>query len=54
MAFDATITEQEMDQASQSFVQGLRGDSHEIEPDLSVDGLKDSLLSKFLRLIGVV
>lgn len=51
MAFDTTITENEMDPASQSFVQGLRN-SQDIEPDLSVDGLSESLLSRIMSLFG--
>ena len=52
MAFDNTITEQDMDSASKTFVQGLRGeDSH--EPDLTVDGLSDSILSRLLGLFGI-
>lgn len=52
MAFDTTITENDLDNASQSFVQGLRG-TQDIEPDLSVDGLSESLLSRFLGLFGI-
>ena len=50
MAFENTITEQDMDAGTQQFVQGLRGDTADIEPDLAVDGLTDSILS---RLIGL-
>lgn len=52
MAFDTTITENDLDNSSQTFVQGLRG-SHDIEPDLAVDGLSDSLLSRLLGLFGI-
>jgi len=52
MAFDKTITEQDMDAGAQQFVQGLRGDSADIEPDLAVDGLTDSILSRILGLFG--
>lgn len=52
MAFDTTITENDLDNASQSLVQGLRG-TRDIEPDLSVDGLSESLLSRFLGLFGI-
>lgn len=54
MAFESTITEQDTDTASQAFVQGSRGNKHDVEPDLTVDGLSDSILSKLLRLIGLV
>lgn len=52
MAFDTTITENDLDNASQTLVQGLRG-NQDIEPDLSVDGLSDSLLSRLLGLFGI-
>ena len=50
MAFESTITEQDMDESSQHFVQNLRGASEGIEPDLAVDGLSDSILARLLRL----
>jgi len=37
MAFENTITEQDMDPQTQAFVQGLRGDLGDMEPDLSVE-----------------
>lgn len=52
MAYENTITEKDLDKASQSFVQGLRGDG-DLEPDLVVDGLSDSIVSRFLRLFGI-
>ena len=51
MAFENTITEQDMDAASQSMVQGFRGEKSDYEPDLSVDGLSDSILVRLLRLL---
>ena len=51
MALENTITEQDMDQASLTFVQGFRSEDTDHEPDLAVDGLSESLLSRFLRLI---
>ncbi|MDH3276251.1 MAG: hypothetical protein OEM99_17105 [Gammaproteobacteria bacterium] len=53
MAFEQTITEQDMDANAQQLVQGFRGESGEIEPDLAVDGLSDSILSRLLGLFGV-
>ena len=50
MAFESTITEQDMDAASQTFVQGPHGDKGDFEPDLAVDGLSDSILARLLRL----
>ena len=53
MAFENTITEQDMDANAQNFVQGFRNENHELEPDLSVDGLSESILSRVLSLFGV-
>jgi hypothetical protein len=53
MAFEKTITERDLDATAQQFVQGLRDDCREIEPDLAVDGLSDSILSRLLGLFGV-
>ncbi len=53
MAFENTITENDLDANSQHFVQGLRGDYPDTDPDLAVDGLTDSVLSRLLGLFGV-
>lgn len=53
MAFENTITEHDMDANSRQFVQGLRGDASDIEPDLAVDGLSESILSRLMGLFGV-
>ncbi len=53
MAFDNTVTEYDMDANSQQFAQGFRGDAGEFEPDLAVDGLSESILSRILGLFGV-
>ncbi|MGI9232519.1 MAG: hypothetical protein ACR2RD_02715 [Woeseiaceae bacterium] len=53
MAFENTITEQDMDAGAKQFVQGLRNDAADIEPDLAVDGLTDSILSRLLGLFGI-
>lgn len=53
MAFENTITEKDLDASSQHFVQGLRADNYDGEPDLAVDGLSDSILSRFLGLFGI-
>jgi hypothetical protein len=50
MGWDSTITEQDMDTASLQFVQGIGKDKGDIEPDLAVDGLSESILS---RLLGI-
>lgn len=52
MAFETTITEKDLDASSRLYVQGLRTDGLDAEPDLSVDGLSDSILSRFLGLFG--
>jgi hypothetical protein len=52
MAFENTITEADMDANSEQFVQGLRGDLVDMEPDLSVDGLSESILSRIMGLFG--
>jgi hypothetical protein len=53
MAFETTITENDLDANSQKFVQGLRADGLDSEPDLTVDGLSDSILSRLLGLFGI-
>jgi hypothetical protein len=53
MAFESTITEQDMDPAAQKFVQGLRAENTDFEPDLSVDGMSESILSRFLGMFGI-
>ena len=51
MAYDSTITEHDLDNTSRTLVNGLRGDGA-VEPDLDVDGLSDSFLSRILGLFG--
>ncbi len=51
MGFENTTTEQDMDAASQQFVRGFRDDNKDFEPDLAVDGLSESIISRFIRLI---
>ena len=45
-----TITEHDMDPAARQFVQGFRNDTRDMEPDLAVDGLSESILSKLIQL----
>ena len=52
MAFENTITEYDMDAISQQIVQGQRGDTTDLEPDLTVDGLSESIFSRILGLFG--
>ncbi len=51
MGLENTITEQDLDAAAERFVQRCRQDSNEIELDLAVDGLSESIVSRFMRLI---
>jgi hypothetical protein len=52
MAFENTITEYDMDANAQQFAQGQRNDASDFEPDLAVDGLSESILSRILGLFG--
>ncbi|MGB5740391.1 MAG: hypothetical protein WBM54_13700 [Woeseia sp.] len=45
-AVDNTITEQDLDAGAKQFVSILRGEDVEVDSDLSVDGLSDSLMSR--------
>ncbi len=51
MSLDSTITEQDLDATSQPLCQGLSNDNKNLEPDLAVDGLSESFVSRFIRLI---
>lgn len=53
MAFDNTITEQDMDASAQQLVQDFRGEISDYEPDLSVDGLSGGFFSRLLGLFGI-
>ncbi len=53
MAFDNTITEMDLDADTQVFVEGLGTDGQDGGPDLTVDGMSDSILSRLLGLFGV-
>jgi len=53
MAFENTITEEDLDPNTRNYVQGLRADNFDAEPDLVVDGLSDSILSRILGLFGI-
>ena len=52
MAVENTITESEMDAKSQRLVQGLREEGPEFEPDLDVEGMSDSILSRIFGLFS--
>ena len=53
MAFDNTVTEQDMSGNAQQIVESLRSEGAEKEPDLAVDGLSESILSRLLGLFGI-
>ena len=53
MAFENTITEDELDANARQYVQGIRADNFDVDPDLAVDGLSESFLSRLLGLFGV-
>jgi len=47
-----TMTEYDMDPAARQLVQGFRNDGVDVEPDLSVDGLSESFLSRLIQLFS--
>ena len=51
MAMDQTITEQDMAATAHALVQGLRAESGEFEPDLAVDGLSESIVSRLFSFL---
>ena len=53
MAFDNTVTEMDLDAETQFFVEGLGTSGQEDEPDLAVDGLSESILSRLFGLFGI-
>lgn len=50
MQHDNTTTEMDFDDKSQQYLRNLRGENHDSAPDLTVDGMSESILS---RLIGL-
>jgi hypothetical protein len=52
MAFENTITEIDMDAKSRQLVQGLREEGQDFEPDLDVEGMSDSILSRLFGLFS--
>ncbi len=53
MAFENTITENDLDATTRQFVQDLGSDLPDSEPDLAVDGLSESILSRILGIFGL-
>ena len=52
MALENTKTEQDMDAASRQYLQSFRQGPVAGDPDLDVDGLSESILSRLLRLFS--
>lgn len=52
MGFENTITENDLDSATQQSIQGLRRNGADIEPDLDVDGLSDSIVARLKRFLA--
>jgi hypothetical protein len=52
MAFENTITSIDLDLKSQQLLQGLREEKQELEPDLDVEGMSESILSRLLGLFS--
>jgi len=52
MAFESTITEQDMDATSRQFIQGLKTDPGPRDADLDIDGLSESFLARILGLFS--
>ena len=50
MRLENSVSEQDTEATSRQFVQRFGNDSGDHEPDLSVDGLSDSLFSRLLGL----
>lgn len=51
MALENTMTEQDMDGTARKFVQGLRNEGGDWEPDLAVDGLSESFVAKIFKIL---
>lgn len=52
MAFDTTMTESDIEAATRHLSRSLDKDQPPFEPDLAVDGLSDSLLTRVIRALG--
>lgn len=53
MPFENTITEHDLDASTQQYIQAMQSNDGDFDPDLSVDGLSDSIFSRLLRLFGL-
>ncbi|MGI9221114.1 MAG: hypothetical protein ACR2QS_08780 [Woeseiaceae bacterium] len=52
MAFENTMTEMEMDPKAQQMIQNLRSEGQSYEPDLDVEGMSPSILSRIIGLFS--
>jgi hypothetical protein len=52
MAFENTITEQDIDANTRQYVQSIKADSGHGDPDLDIDGLSESLLARIVGLFS--
>lgn len=52
MSSESTVTEQDPDANAQQHPQGQSADHLDFDPDLNVDGMSHSPLSRFLGLFG--
>ena len=52
VAFENTITDNDLDPASQQFIQELCPSGKDLEPDLIVDGLSDSIVVRVKRFLS--
>lgn len=52
MSFENTITEHDMDAPSRQVAQNLQTIGADVEPDLDVDGLSDSISARVKRFLS--
>ena len=52
MPFENTITECDLDASTRQYVQAMPSNDSDYDPDLAVDGLSDSVISRLLKLFG--
>lgn len=52
MSFENTVTEHDLEATTPAFAPARSRDSSDFEPDLDVDGLSNSVLSRLLGLFG--
>lgn len=52
VGFESTITEQDMDANARQFVQKMKKNGLDREPDLDIDGLSDSIAARLKRFLA--